>query len=538
VNNTGGQLLGPNDDITRIISGEMKNVSVDYSVPSSLILSNYPVGMTPSIMPKNGINILSWKIDRIGQGEEWRVSFNVMPNSEGNFTLGLVPDSKVGYIGKDGILKHISIPERYLSFTKGFLVSDQAKEFVSDKELSFMLGGQGSAFKVNEPKTNVTIEKLVVSGKSRTSPQIILRIITPKVDNISLIMALDSSGSSSLNVPPDKEAIKKEVPNFLKKLESTGIRANVSIVSWDDDIDYINGIRGIKTDKHMPINKTNQVITNLLSDSNFVCLENETTDFDKGLKTSIDLMNYNKPFEDPYAPQVLIFITGRSEFKNYTWKDYSNSTLPNIYPIGLMPGKQMIESLNWLATRSGGYYDISGSTSPELNRVLNDDFSIIMDKVLYGRPIAYNATIIDTLYPYLIPDETSIKAVTSFKNRTQKEINIKHNLSINSDKTSTLKLYIGNLTPDSITEIAFDTEFNMRLPVDVTRQKEEFKYSPNNSTPYSLVSYEWHRGGKFSLDLPENRITIGEGRKETGIEFGFLSLVAIITIFFRRNNAK
>ena len=536
--NTGGQSFGLNDDVSKIINGEIKNITVTYAVPSSLNLSNYTFEMTPEIEQKNEIKILTWKINQIGQGQDWKVSFDVNSNLQNNFILGMSPYSKVNYIGNNGVPNYVLIPEKYLSFNSGFIGSQQMKEIINNKDSPFTLNGQGSAFQVRETITNMSIEKLILSNENKTSPQIIFRITTPKIDNLSLVMALDSSGSSSLNIPSDKKAIKEEVPSFLRKLEDTGVRANVSIISWDDNVDYINEIKGKKMVQYMPIDKTNQRINTLLSDLNFICLENETTDFDVGLGTSIDLMNYNKPYTDPYSPQILIFITGRSEFKNYTWQKYANSTLPNIYPIGLLPGKQMGESLEWLAAKSGGYYDNSGSTSQELNRVLTDDFKLIMDKVLYGNPIAYNVTVVDTLYPYLIPDESSIKVVSSSKNGTQKQMNIRHFIKLNKDRTNTLTLYLGNLTPESITEISFDAEFFMELPVDVTAEKREIKYGINNNTLHSFMSYEWHRGGKFSLDLPENKIVIRNGSKKSSIESGLLALVALIIIYFGRNRIE
>jgi hypothetical protein len=398
----------------------------------------------------------------------------------------------------------------------------------------FGLVANGSIISVKELETNVTIQKSILYNERNSSPGIMLTVKTPPIDRLDMVIALDSSGSVNLwnEERSMRDGLKYAINNFIKELKNRNIDARISIISWDDNIDFAYGNISNTDVRNASLVQSDQITETILDRimNNYSCDEEDLTDFNVGLENSILILNnkQNKP-KYPDAFRCIVFLAGRSEFR-----DCTNATLTNIenshykiYPIGLNPGRKMEGSLSNISRITGSKYIYSTGTRTDLKLELDKLLKEFLDKSLNETPVANNVVIVESLYPYLKPDLDSVNGarINGF-----------------NDTTNSLFLEIpGGLLSGHTYEISFDTRINLDLPVDVAERRKPVIFPILNGTPESTITYVWHTNKNYTIPLPENHIVIknndrniDKAIKKSPANFGLLSAIALLLVLLRK----
>jgi Mg-chelatase subunit ChlD len=507
-----------------------KDVVVSYAVPKDLEVSLQEGNIT-----ENNIKLLHFNIGTLSTNQKLDMNFNLFSEKPGSYVIGIEPESEITYTRYDGIKRSIPISSLTLNIKKEVQAENIGK--------SFLLNGQGSGGLARNKDTNVTVEKLIVPNANNTGPRIILRITAPWVTRADFVFAIDSSGSMFLD-PQDANSTRKEVSKFIDQLngisypDGTKVDGRVSIMSWDNDVDFAYSPilnNNPNKAKMVPLGQALNDINTIFDKKYFKGFENETTQFDVGINNSIKILINNPPPSNykNITKMFIIFVTDRSEFldidKNSSVLSQARKMNYVIYPIGLNVGPMMNDSLTRIAKQTNGYYGWSASTSQDIDRILEKNLKDITQKILYDTTVANDVMIVDSVYPYLTPDLTTLKGAKLL------------GFQSNPDGTKTLKLSIGNMSPGSVTEVSFDADINIDLPVDVTKDRSLFAYSVYNQTNKSEISYRWYNGENYTIDLPEGKMSIRNGQDgnekvNIGIESGILAIFSLLVMYILRRS--
>jgi len=377
------------------------------------------------------------------------------------------------------------------------------------------LKGSGSAFRIVQPETEVVIEKYVVSNEEGTCPRVVLNITTPKIRTVDLVLALDSSGSVHLNKHKDliETFVNEELINVCDECKKDNLSMNVAFVSWDHKIDY-------RSEMLKNIDSTD--IDHFLD--NYICRENETTVFNRGIEESMNILNEtsHSDKESLFTKQAIILVTGKSEYQ--FGSDEFNESIKNntyeIYTVGIdvdSSDSEMMESdLEYIAeVTNGKYYDTSLEPKNAKDKFA-DAIKGILSDIPNNGSIAYNLTIVDSLYPYLTPDTKSVKVIEHrYDGKTRSwECSSSYN-----EKTNSLTIE-GNrssgILPNTTYTVSFDTRLNMNLPVEVmgleqrknTWNRIERLFKVEDNVPVSSVSYRWYTNKYYVVNLAECELEI------------------------------
>lgn len=522
------------DNIPEILA---QNVVIDYSLPENVDIKT---GDSRFRIWEN-TNNFTYHIGTISSNEQRRILFNISSTKDGSYDLGISPYSVVRFTKFDGNKSVLPIPEIAINIVRPTIPIPENN--TSGMGEPFNLVGRGGANEIKESKTNISVQKLIMPNKEGTGPKIIFRITAPKIEKLNLVIAADSSGSTSLypdKAPTDQDAIKSLIPKILNDLKSRNLETKVSILSWDDGVDFAYGELGNRDESKA---KMKDVITALGDCQNLMAQydsrENESTNFNVGLNKSIAILNNNKPIDPERTLQCILFITDRSEFTDLypnSWAEIK-SLKYKIYPLGLNPGPMMRATLEEIANVTGGNWSFATTREGDAEIVWGN-YLEIMDEAINQTPIAERVIIVDTLYPYLNPDLRTLQGATSIKPPKK-----------NGDGTTTVTLEMdGGLLPGSTKDISFDAPINMNLPVEVTSNRTKFEYVIDSNTSESTLSYEWLVTKEpHSIKLPESFISITSDNlkseskaneqsqeNQSGIEFGILTLLTILFIYRAR----
>lgn len=314
------------------------------------------------------------------------------------------------------------------------------------------------------------------------------------------------------------QEIVQAMPNVIKYLsdKNKGDRINVSIISWDDDVDFaygdLNNGNDTNSARLMPLSQTNADINAIMK--NFTGDELEATLFDQGLNNGLKIL-YNDPNKNnPNTMRSLIFITGRSEFTNWTPNQTLLDKRVSRFTLGidLDAKSKMAKSLLNISTfgedgyRSSGKISLEPSLEDLIGRLLgatkkNDLEQKIIELLdaAINEPIMYNITVVDSVHPYLHIDNSSIT------------LDGKNSGFEKSVLNNTVILKLGEqLRPGTTKIISFDTRMNLSLPVDITAEEKTLRniLDSSRNNPISNVTYDWQDGVKYAINLPENSINI------------------------------
>ncbi len=420
--------------------------------------------------------------------------------------------------------------------------------------------------------TNMTISKSIVDGK--LGPKVILKLTAPGIKDIksSVVIAVDSSGSMGIGGNPRYgDHIRDSMPKILDAIENRMPNSNVSIISWDDDIDLAYGPllksnsnasmmpnasmvlnasmvpiaqakkeiieKNVFTNKYpydkflylIPADKWSNsrlagflwpldllFLKKLPPTDYYYCYENESTNLSVGLKSAISTLDNSSLIKGQSQldarRKLIIFIAGRSEFSKCDDNliEEARRKYYNISTVGVgvAEGSMMEKELIKIAGNERNYNYSTGSSGWTSRAV---------DKVIEGdlyefskSDITNGIALVETIYPYLRLDNNSIRATINGVNISKALIS--KGIRINPDNTTTLKITLSkklNMKPDDVIEVSFDTYLDLTLPIDNARSGNQKKYAIDKGAPASNVSYNWLANGQlYSIPLPENSINI------------------------------
>jgi len=405
---------------------------------------------------------------------------------------------------------------------------------------------RGKNIELAEINTNVTVEKRIEQGAS--GPRIVIKLNAPNSSRMSLVIALDSSGSFGCGGYPDYSILVRSVmPGFLQTFRERYPNSSVSILIWDDDVDFIyNDSKGdselVPID--LAIEELNEMhvfapatkrefrlgfLNKFLKDFPFLlnlplaknnsdynatyysCDESDQTDLNVPLRNAIDILDSdptNNMSDDPKGRYILL-VTGRSEFIDYDHKLIEEAREKNyrIYPIGMrvISGSDMDKSLEIMATDTLGEKKYTPGSKEWTENMLHNALNAFLESPDLS---VRNISIVETVYPYLSIDNSSVTLAVDGQNKRN---GFKKQNLTNNNTTLYMELTDGVKAGSNI-EISIDTKLNMSLPVDVTSDsvsnEKLLNYRIDENTPRSYLRYTWYNDNTFTVSLPENTLNI------------------------------
>lgn len=400
-------------------------------------------------------------------------------------------------------------------FLNIILINAHAQESV-EPGTPFALTAQSSNISLKEPLTKVVISKILQENPVTSTPEMIIKVKTPKLVYLNFVMAVDTSGSMGLGGDPDfGKTIKEAIPDALDEIgrKYNDKIINVSFVCWDDKVEY-------ESKNFQNIFSASNEFRNISLDYS----EYKGTNFAEGVNASVTYLNTHKQNNIDKSRKFIIFLTGRSEFKNYSI--YSLNEAKNysyqIYPIGFNvqtePPSQMATSLQSMAIFTNG----SPLYSPGTESWTRDQ---IKDLIIQQINFAMNDIILrdlevnDSLDYYINPIEGSLKVNIDGVNVDENKAILYQYNEVNQDRTKNVIIKLANgLKPDSTMEITYDLGINFDVPFS----------QPNMNNSKSQVSFTWHNGIRFPNKISTNDIHVSsiKREKESGVFNALLMRVA------------
>lgn len=408
-------------------------------------------------------------------------------------------------------------------------------------EDSFGINLIGNTTKYQEQRTMVNITKIVEQSRYG-GPRIKIRIETPNGPNVnnSLVLALDSSGSLDKGGSPSYgKNLREAIDPALKKIKTDLPNSSISILSWDDGIDFAffpightdpktanlelidNAIEGIENNKvfvdyPISIGGYKLPIWQSYPPTYYQCTEYESTDFTTGLKGAMDVLNNsykNKKHENDTDLKSILFVAARSEFipfsRDPTLIKVAKNRNYHIYTLGIgVINKSIMEDeLKYAAEQTEGRYHYSSGSGRWSQAAILDEINNIVEEIR-DMTLISNIKLVDTVYPYLeiLPSTIQISAI---KGKMVTSVKANPRINYNKDNTTTVEIDINeNLSRSTILEITMDTKLNLSLPVDVAKEKRSICWDINQNTNHSTITYKWHTNQSYRMNLPENNIIL------------------------------
>lgn len=434
--------------------------------------------------------------------------------------------------------------------SKNHSVPKITKNFNETIEKTILMTKSNDVFR-RDLNTNMTVTKSV--SKGFYGPHITIRLAAPNVEALktNIVIALDSSGSMGRGGSNEYgNSIRDAMPAILRKIYDVNRGSNVSILSWDDNIDFsyspliYEGVLNNNTSKTslVPIstaireinsmhifknNTENETILQKTADFLFGksypndyyhCDETELTDLNQGLEGAREILNNTAQNRLDGTLKLILLIVGRSEYipcKTETIYKAKQENC-NIHTIGLgvSDKSKLKEDLIKIAgdkkalngDRDKYHYSTGSHTWSEAS--VEDAINASLGKY-FTENLTDELIVVDTLYSYLEPINGTINTYTYFDNKEKYRIESKKELIENEDESTTLRIVFNkgfHMKPGQTVEISFDTSLNLSLPVDLTISNKDNKYISNimpNTSP-SYISYKWLGNERiYKVYLPE-----------------------------------
>jgi len=391
-----------------------------------------------------------------------------------------------------------------------------------DGQLTLNVAGDEKTIRHQDTNVNVTKATTGIGANLRFKYD----IQTPKVDDFYFVLALDSSGSMGYGGNSNEaEAVIYAVPKFLEETVNTYKDRNISIsiLSWDDDIDFAYSELDNKKPGNAQIVKiekaqkemNNSVFGEIDADGYYYrCGEKDHTNLSKAVASSIEILDNNS--EDYYhrTSKFIILVTGVSEYENCSEDliELANKKGYPIYVIGLDlidEKSNMFRDLRTLSgnkeTRFQNLLSIGEDLKEKLRKALNKALENATSE-----PVAENVTLVESFYSYIVPGEKAHVHVIGYP-----EYDRIINVIKNSDSTVSFTLPDG-LLADNITEITLDADFVLgEIPVSANDKSKPLIFSPLSNNTRSYISYNWLRKEQVDFDLPDVSIDVMSGVTNT-----------------------
>lgn len=423
-------------------------------------------------------------------------------------------------------------------------------------ESLFSIKMDSTDVKKTDINTHLNVTKSVTKGKY--GPQVTLKISAPTLETLKMnvVLALDSSGSLGDGGRPEYgDNIREAMPEIMNTIEEIMPSSNVSILSWDDNIDfaysapvynsvpasYMSNIDPSST-RFVPITHAKNFIdVNHIfkNDSNadwfksindfiyyfiekqypkdyYYCNETESTNLSVGLDAARIILNKTNPSDYDGTLKLILFIVGRSEYapcdENIIKETKDEYCDIHTIGLGVKDNSSLYKELVHIAgnntERNGNknkYHYSAGShmwDSEAIRTAINDSM-----EQYYTQSLAKDIVITETIYPYLnyISDRQNNDTI-DIKINGRKYI-CKKSVKPNPDGSTTLTISLGqdiNMKPGDSIEVAFDTALNLSVPIGITDTNLANDYYIDHNTITSSVSYNWIGNGLYyRIPLPE-----------------------------------
>lgn len=433
-----------------------------------------------------------------------------------------------------------------------YINRDKVEKTKDEDGTTIMIPARGKNIELTEINTDVRVEKRIEQGAS--GPRIVIKLKAPPSTRMSLVIALDSSGSFGRGGYPEYSLLVRNVmPEFLQTLNETYPESNISILIWDDKVDFIykdlKGTRQPQYSKLVPIDQAigelNEmhvfapaterefrlgILNKYLKDipillhipllakvnedynpNDYRCDESNYTDFNVALRNAIDILDRDptKNMSDDPNGRYILLVTGRSEFTDCDPKLIAEAREKNyrIHPIGMrvITGSDMDKSLGIMADQTNGTKEYTPGSKDWTENKLHDALNTFLKRPDLS---VRNISIVETVYPYLSIDNSSVTLAVDGQNKLngfKKQILSNNNTSLYMELTDAVNA-------GSYIEVSIDTKLNMSLPVDVTSDsvsnEKLINYIIDENTPRSYLRYAWYNNNTFTVSLPENTLNI------------------------------
>lgn len=366
--------------------------------------------------------------------------------------------------------------------------------------------------------TRVNVTKILDGEKGY--PEFIYKIDIPKVDDFEFILALDSSGSfGDGDIVSQANAVRGAVPDFIKKIpERYGDKNfNITIISWDKDIDFIYPTNGSKdpfssndAKKAELANVTNAYrdlytykVFDKSNDKYYYTREEEITDLSQPINFSLDIFKRIKVNEFNRTSRFIILVTGRSEYLPYNPGMLTKAKELNcsIYVIGmdlLKSETNMSRQLKRLTDYDKNKYQALSiaADAGQLERDLSEALQNALDNAI-NEPAVTNLTIVESLYGYVYPNLKRISIVERVKNKSS-EIHPGYRFydtPVQNGKIRKIKIeLLDGLHPESETTISFGADIRLnRFPLSFSTESINFfsEMAKIGGSPDQHISYTW-----------------------------------------------
>ena len=368
-----------------------------------------------------------------------------------------------------------------------------------------------SEITIRENITNLILTKSIKGVGDKVEVKYTIK--TPKVDNYEFILALDSSGSMGQSGNPLMEnAIAFAVPKFLNELTEKypDKRIKISILSWDDDIDFAYGDRFENQNSHnaklMPIQiAVNDIMTNPVFKENdendyyFKCLEMEYTNISKAIESSLDIFKTNPTEQYERTSRCILLVIGDGEHNKCSSELLQKAKYMGIpiFAIGLEINKEssLFNHLMDICDNDVTRFQNCILDPAVINEGLLQAFNNFFSRAI-SSPVALDVSITDFFSNYLLPEKMALFEIVGTGESYR--IKITEQKLSSGDTSVDIDIPFG-LIPNTITEITLDFD-----PL-LTQLNE----SISNLTK-TRISYTWFNGQKFIILLPENALMLGD----------------------------
>lgn len=363
-----------------------------------------------------------------------------------------------------------------------------------------------------DSRTDVNVKRTVAGDGNKLKFK--YDISTPSVDDFYFVLGLDSSGSLGFAGESDQaEAVIDAVPRFINYTitEYPNKTFNMSIVGWDNDIDFIYP----EEIKLSPIQAVRTGINSVfggVNDSRYLyrCEESDYTDLTQAIRTSIDILDNNPPIDYHRTMKFILIVVGAGE---YTRCDpamitEARSKNYNIYVVGMgfdtIGGRPtgMQNHLECLCGDGSRFRTCPVAYGPDLSEELFKCLKIALNTAV-SEPVADNVTIVESFYGYVDPDETASFKIVGVPS-TIGSINCVNKITNDTDRTNTIMFQLPELSQDNVTEVIFEANFSLsELPIYVTEDSKPIVFGTSaENTPRSVFKYRWLKNDTFNFDIP------------------------------------
>lgn len=388
--------------------------------------------------------------------------------------------------------------------------------------------------------TGIAINKSAEALDSRL--KFVYEITTPPVDDFNFVLALDSS--CSLKTSPNSrqaEAVIDAVPKFIAGTIDKYPKKNfnISIVSWDEDIDfayYDLGNNKSNRAKLVPIQNASDDLKSgvfergKIDDKNYsyYCLGDESTNLSLALEASMDILKNNPSMDNYNTSRFIILVVGEGEliddFNNSIIEEAKNSNF-SIYAI-LMNPTDKSDLLDHLMYVTNNKTQSCQAPGEELAELLKLDLEDALKSAI-SEPAATNVTLVEYVYSFCKPDNTAMIEIKS-KSRELDFKDIEH-INITKDLEShvismTFPISRG-IYGDSITTVTYYANTSFEFPGTVSDIRA------------SSLNYTWLKKNNYTIAVPGNNIRMQSfpilpepDKDNPNIFLGILVIIIIIVL--------